>query len=48
MAEALISIGKHSLAELLEEDRGAEVGCQFCNQKYNFSEDELKELIDSI
>lgn len=48
MAEALISIGKHSLEELLEEDRGAEVGCQFCNQKYNFSEDELKELIDSI
>lgn len=48
MAEALISIGKHSLAELLEEDSGAEVGCQFCNQKYNFSEDELKELIDSI
>lgn len=48
MAEALISIGKQSLAELLEEDRGAEVGCQFCNQKYNFSEDELKDLIDSI
>lgn len=48
MAEALISIGKQSLAELLEEDRGAEVGCQFCNQKYNFSENELKDLIDSI
>lgn len=48
MAEALISIGKHSLAELLEEDKGAEVGCQFCNQKYNFAEEELKELIDSI
>lgn len=48
MAEALISIGKHSLTELLEEDRGAEVGCQFCNQKYNFAEEELKELIDSI
>lgn len=48
MAEALISIGKHSLTELLEEDKGAEVGCQFCNQKYNFAEEELKELIDSI
>jgi molecular chaperone Hsp33 len=48
MAEALISIGKNSLIELLEEDNEAEVGCQFCNQKYKFSEEELQDLIDTI
>lgn len=48
MAEALISIGVDSLNEIIAEDKGAEVGCQFCNQKYQFSEEELQQLVDSI
>ncbi|MFI3210234.1 MAG: Hsp33 family molecular chaperone HslO [Peptostreptococcaceae bacterium] len=48
VGEVLISIGKKSLTEIIEEDKGAEVGCQFCNVKYNYSEDELKKFLDEM
>lgn len=40
----LISLGKKELGDMIEEGRGAEIGCQFCNTQYQFSVDELKEL----
>ncbi len=46
--EALVSIGKKALKEIAEEDKQAEVGCQFCNTKYNYSEDELLELLNEL
>ncbi|MDR1774138.1 MAG: Hsp33 family molecular chaperone HslO [Clostridioides sp.] len=48
MEEALISLGKEQLSELLEEDKGAELGCHFCNKKHYFSEEELKKIIENI
>lgn len=48
VGEALISIGKQSLKEIIEEDKGAEVGCQFCNIKYNYSEEELLKLLEDM
>ncbi|MDU5807621.1 MAG: Hsp33 family molecular chaperone HslO [Finegoldia magna] len=45
---SLISLGKETLTELIEEDGKAELVCDFCNKKYNFSIEELMELRDNI
>lgn len=42
----LISLGKEELNKMIEEDEKAEVVCQFCNTKYNFSKEELINLLD--
>lgn len=44
----LISIGKDQLTEIIEEDKQAEIGCQFCNSKYVFDEEELKAIRDKM
>lgn len=41
----LRSLGKKELAELVEEQDGAEVCCHFCNKKYKFTSGELLKLI---
>ena len=48
MKDALISIGKKDLEEILKEDGQAELMCHFCNKKYIFSKDELEEMIKNI
>lgn len=48
VAEAFAAIGKKELKAIIDEDKGAEVGCQFCESKYSFSEDELKEIYDNM
>ncbi len=45
MEEALLSIGKEEIKKILEEDHGAELCCHFCNKKYQFTEEEIAELI---
>lgn len=44
-AEGLQSLGSQALTEIIEEDYGAEVLCQFCGRKYEFTEKELNDLI---
>lgn len=46
--KGLISIGKEDLEKILVEDKKANIVCHFCNKEYNFSEDELKQLIEKI
>lgn len=48
VAEVFAAIGKQELKAIIDEDRVAEVGCQFCESKYSFSEDELKEIYDNM
>lgn len=43
-ATALASIPAHQLDEMIEQDHGAEAVCHFCNKKYQFTEDDLKEI----
>ena len=45
MAEALISIGKKELEDIIREDGKAELVCHFCNKKYNFTKEELEEIL---
>ncbi len=47
-ARGLISLGKDELKQIIEEDKQAEIVCHFCQDKYHFTEEELKELLKSI
>ncbi len=42
---ALVSIGEKDLTQLIEEDKGAELHCHFCNKAYRFTEEELVRLL---
>lgn len=43
--KALISMGKEELEKIVTEDKKANLHCHFCSKEYNFSEHELKELL---
>ena len=43
--KALIGVGRETLNEMVQEGKTIEVGCHFCNTKYEFTVEELKELI---
>lgn len=42
---ALLSMGREELTKLIEEEKKIEVGCQFCEKKYSFTEEQLRALI---
>ena len=46
--QVLITLGKDELAKLAEEEPVTEVCCHFCDNKYRFTSEELKELIKRI
>ena len=48
MKNALTSIEKKDLYDIITKDEKAELVCQFCNKKYNFNKQELQEILDSI
>ena len=41
----LISLGKHELQEILEDEGFAEVVCHFCNEAYKYEEEDLQRMI---
>ena len=43
---ALISLGKEELTSLINDDMPTEITCRFCDKKYNYSKDDLKELLE--
>ena len=43
--KALISVGRKGIQEMIDDGETIEVGCQFCNQMYAFTVDELKEML---
>ncbi len=45
--KAIVSIGKKDIQEIIDDNEPIEVNCHFCNTSYNFSIDELKEIIKS-
>lgn len=46
--KVLIALGKEELTKLADEDPVTEVCCHFCDKKYRFTSDELRELIKQI
>lgn len=44
-SNALISLGVDELQEMIDEDGKAEAQCHFCNEKYQFSREELEKLL---
>ncbi len=48
MEQALMTIGKKDLTEILEEDGQAELVCHFCNEKYLFDKDDLKNMLENM
>ena len=46
--KVLISLGKQTLTEIIEEDKQAEISCHFCNSTYHYSEEELREILDEM
>ena len=46
--EVLRSLGREELDAMIKEDHGAEVCCHFCEKKYQFTEEELAAIRDSV
>ena len=46
--QGLISLGKNELLSLAYEEEQTEICCRFCNKKYVFSSDELKNLAKGL
>lgn len=43
--QAIIGLGTEEIESMIAEDKGAEANCHFCNETYQFTEEELKALI---
>ena len=46
MERALVTLGRRELNQLIAEAEGAELNCHFCRNRYHFSTDELRELVN--
>lgn len=47
-SKALLTLGKKDLEEIISEDHHIETVCHYCGEKYDFSEEEIKEIINKI
>lgn len=45
MANGLATLDKNVLKEMIEEDEKAELLCHFCNKKYDFTKEELENIL---
>ena len=45
LVKVLASLGKQELLDMIKTDHGANMHCKFCNKEYNFSEQELLDII---
>lgn len=43
--KAIVSIGRKEIEEMIADDKPIEVNCHFCSRHYNFSIEELKEIL---
>lgn len=46
--QALMTIGRKDLKEIIEEDGQAELQCQFCLKKYQFDREQLQAILDRL
>lgn len=48
LEQALMTIGRHDLQEIIEEDGQAELVCQFCEKKYFFDKAHLERILSQM
>ena len=48
MRSSLISMGREELSSLIQEQGQAELTCQFCDQIYRYSKEELEEILANM
>ena len=48
VTSTLIAVGKKDLQEMIDEGKPISIECQFCDTKYRFTPDELRELLASL
>jgi len=48
VTDALISLGKKELTEIMEEGKPFPVECQFCDEIYTFTPEDIKELLEQV
>jgi len=48
MERGLVSLGRKELETIINEQHGAETCCHFCNSKYQFTEQDLLNLLEDI
>ena len=48
MQDALMTIGKEELKDIIEKEGKAELVCHFCNKKYQFNKEELEYILKNI
>ncbi len=46
IASLIESMPEEEIRDMIENDHGAQAGCHFCNKKYEFSEDDLKTILN--
>lgn len=46
--QGIMSLGKEEIESIINEDESAEVLCHFCNNKYDFTKEELQDLLENI
>lgn len=46
IASLIESMPEEEIRDMIENDHGAQAGCHFCNKKYEFSEDDLKAILN--
>ncbi|HEU4964025.1 MAG TPA: Hsp33 family molecular chaperone HslO [Bacilli bacterium] len=44
----LMTIGAKEISDIIEEDKQAELVCHFCNEKYHFTEEDLRGVLDRV
>ena len=48
MQDALMTIGKEELEDIIEKEGKAELVCHFCNKKYQFDRNDLENILKNI
>ena len=48
VSRALVSMGRQELSDLIQEQGQAELTCQFCDQVYRYTREELEELLTNM
>lgn len=46
LEKVMISLGRNELQSMIDDGETVEVGCQFCNSKYQFTIEELSDLLE--